>query len=118
MKLLCERKKDYFSNIDIKSASDTKKFWKKNEPYFSNKKLNSNKIFLSEKGRLIKDPVSIATTINDYFANITQTVGLKQFQFDHLKGNAQFFHKVTFEPLMDLKQNYYGSWKYYKNCYF
>ena len=88
MKRLRERKQDYFSNIDIKSASDTKNFWKTIEPYFSNKELNSNKIFLSEKGRLIKDPVSIATTMIDYFVNITQSVGLKQFQFDHLKGNS------------------------------
>ena len=36
----------------------------------------------------------------------------------HIKGNAQFIQKVTFEPLMDFKQNHYGSWKYYKNCYF
>ena len=35
-----------------------------------------------------------------------------------LKGNAQFFQKVTFEPLMDFKQNHYGSCKYYKSCYF
>ena len=51
-------------------------------PYFSNKGLNSKKIFLSEKRRLIKDPVPIATTMNDYFLNIMQTVGLGQFQFD------------------------------------
>ena len=35
-----------------------------------------------------------------------------------IKGNAQFIQKETFEPLMDFKQNYYGSWKYYKSCYF
>ena len=35
-----------------------------------------------------------------------------------VKGNAQFVQKVTFEPLMDFKQNHYGSWKYYKSCYF
>ena len=46
--------------------------------------LNSNKIFLSEKGRLIKDPAEIATTINEYFVNITETIELKQSQFDHL----------------------------------
>ena len=34
--------------------------------------------------RLIKDPTAIATTMNDYFVNITETIGLKQFQFDHL----------------------------------
>ena len=84
VKLLRKTKQDYFNNIDIKSVSDTKKFWKTIKPYFSNKGLNSNKIFLSEKGRLIKDPAAIATTMNDYFVNITETIGLKQFQFDHL----------------------------------
>ena len=78
-----QNKQDYFNNIDIRIVSDTKKFWKTIKPYFSNKGLNSNKIFLSETGRLIKDPVVVATTMNDYFVNIMQTIGLKQFQFDH-----------------------------------
>ena len=81
--LLRKTKQDYFNNIDIKSVSDTKKFSKTIKPFFSNKGLNSNKIFLSEKGRLAKDPVVIAATANDYFVNITETIGLKQFQFDH-----------------------------------
>ena len=34
---------------DIKSVSDTKKFWKTIKLYFSNKGSNSNKIFLSYK---------------------------------------------------------------------
>ena len=84
VKHLRKTKQDYFNNIDIKSVSDTKKFWKTIKPYFSNKGLNSNKIFLSEKGRLIKDPAAITATMNDYFVNITVTIGLKQFQFDHL----------------------------------
>ena len=83
MKLLRKTKQDYFNNIDINSVSDTKEFWKTIKSYFSNKGLNCNKIFLSEKGMLIKDPVAIATTMNDYFVNITQTIGLKQFQFDN-----------------------------------
>ena len=28
VELLCKTKEDYFSNIDIKTVSDTKKFWK------------------------------------------------------------------------------------------
>ena len=85
MKLLRKTKQDYFNNIDIKRVSDTKKFWKTIKPYFSNKGLNSNKIFLSEKGRLIKDPAAIATTMNDYFVDITETLGLEQFNLfeDH-----------------------------------
>ena len=51
--------------------------------YFRNKGLNSNKIFLSKKRRLLKDPVAVATTMNEYSVNITQTIGIKQFQSDH-----------------------------------
>ena len=47
--------------IDIKSVSDTKKLCKMIKLYFSDKGLNSNKIFLSEKGGLIKDPAALAT---------------------------------------------------------
>ena len=36
---------------------------------------------------------------------------------NHVKGNAQF-QKLTFESLMDFKQNHYGSRKYFKSCYF
>ena len=80
MKLRRKTKQDYFNNIDIKSVRDTKKFWKAIRPGFSNKGLNFNKVFLSEKGRLIKDPAVIATTMRDYFVNITETIGLKQVQ--------------------------------------
>ena len=31
----------------------------------------------------IKGHVGIATTMNGYFVNVTQTIGLKYFQFDH-----------------------------------
>ena len=84
VKTLRKTKQDYFNKIDIKSVGDTKKFWKTIKRYFNNKGLNSNKIFLSEKGRLIKNPAAIAATMNEYSVNITKTAGLKQFQFDHL----------------------------------
>ena len=88
-------KQDYFSNIDIKSVSDTRIFWKTIKPYFSNKGLNSNKIFLSEKGRLIKDPVAIATTMNDYF-------GLKQFQFDHANNLFKDHTSIRIKSNLDI----------------
>ena len=42
------------------------KIWKTIKAYFSNKELNSNKILLSGKGSLTKDPIAVATTMNDY----------------------------------------------------
>ena len=35
-----------------------------------------------------------------------------------VKGNAQFVQKVTFESLINFKQDHYGSWKCYKSYYF
>ena len=35
-----------------------------------------------------------------------------------LKETRNSLKLVTFEPWMDLKKNRYGSWKYYKTCYF
>ena len=37
---------------------------------------------------------------------------------NEFKGNTQFVQKVTFELLMDFKQNHYGNWKPYESCYF
>ena len=39
------------------------------------------------------------------------------FRIMLVKGNAQFVQKLTFEPLMDFKQNHYGSWEYNKSFY-
>ena len=71
VKLLRKTKQDYFNNIDVKIVRDTKKFQKTIKPYISNKGSNPNRISLSEKGRLMKDPVAIATTMNHFFVNIT-----------------------------------------------
>ena len=100
--LLCKTKQDYFNNIDIKNVNDRKNFWKLIKPYLSNKRLNSNKIFLSEKGRPIKDPAAIAATMNDYFVNITQTIGLKQFQSDHANNLSEDHTSIiSIKPNLD-----------------
>ena len=49
VKHLRKTKQDYNNNIGIKSARDIKKFWKAIKSCFSNKGLNSNKVFPSEK---------------------------------------------------------------------
>ena len=83
------------------------------------------------------DIFCVATTISGYFRKIP---GLFCFKFKEqnlrfwnqnklcvleklihlkeIKGNAQLVQKVTFELLMDFKQNHYENWKYYKSCYF
>ena len=64
----------------LKESVITKSSEKLSSLIYSNKGLNFNKIFLSEKGRLIKYLIEVATTMNDCFVSIRQTIGLRQPQ--------------------------------------
>ena len=48
----------------MSDLSDNKKFWETVKPYFSNKRLNSNKMLLKEKGKLISDEKQLASIMN------------------------------------------------------
>ena len=47
------------------------------KPFFSDKGLQTNKIILKDKIRLVTDSSIIAKTFNNYFTNITNTLNLK-----------------------------------------
>ena len=76
--LLRKTKRLYFDNLDKNNLYDTKKFWKTIRPYFSDKGINSSRLFLEEKGELLENNQKIAETLNNYFVNITKTLKLKQ----------------------------------------
>ena len=46
------------------------------KPFFSDKGLQTNKIILKDKIRLVTDSSIIAKTFNSYFTNITNTLDL------------------------------------------
>ena len=50
----------------MSDLSDNKKFWETVKPYFSNKRLNSNKMLLKEKGKLISDEKQLASIMNKF----------------------------------------------------
>ena len=52
-KSLCQTKEKYFNNISVKKVSDNKIFWKSVKPFFSNKRLNLNNIFLVEGNEIV-----------------------------------------------------------------
>ena len=76
--LLKKTKSEYFRNLNTKELSDNKKFWKKIEPFFSDKGLETNNIILKEKTELITNSSTLANLFNNYFINITSTLKLKQ----------------------------------------
>ena len=53
VKLLRQTKEKFFSDINVKSISDNKKFWKTIKPFFSNKGLNTNKMILVEDNEIV-----------------------------------------------------------------
>ena len=59
--LLRRTKKDYFQNLNVKDFSDNKKFWKIIKPHLSNKGLNSNKMLVKEKDKLVSNEKQLAS---------------------------------------------------------
>ena len=69
-------KNDNFANLDIKSVTDNKKFWKTVKPLFSDKVKAKTVIKLVENDAMIDDDPKIAQIFNEYFVNIVKKLGI------------------------------------------
>ena len=96
--LLRRTKKDHFQNLNAKDLSDNKKFWKIFTPYFSNKRLNSNKMLLKEKGGFVSDGKQLASVMNKFFINITKSLNLKEDQGSPPVILEDIYTKFIFHP--------------------
>ena len=97
VKLLCQTKEKYFSDINVKNISDNKKFWKTIKPFFYNKGLNTNSIVLVEDNGIVRNEEIIANIMNSYFTNITTHLKLKPTKIDP---------KTNLESIIDTFQNH------------
>ena len=70
VKLLRQTEEKYFSDINVKSISDNKKFWKIIKPFFSNKGLNMNSMMLVEDNGIVGNEEITANIMDNYFTNI------------------------------------------------
>ena len=74
VKLLQQKKRQYFENLNLSSITDNKLFWKTVSPLFTEKNgSKNNKITLVEGGKVLTDDVKIAETFNSFFGNIVNT---------------------------------------------
>ena len=75
VKLNKKHKKEYFENLNV--ATNSKPFWDKCKPYFSNKnaKGDSN-IMLIEKDEILLKNKKIADVLNSYFDSVTNSLDL------------------------------------------
>ena len=76
VKILRQNKKFYYAQLDPEVVSDNKKFWKTVKPLFSNKIQSSSSITLIENDVLESDEGKVAEIMNNYFVNITDTLGI------------------------------------------
>ena len=74
--LLKKAKKDHFTNLDIKSVTDNKKFWQVVKPLFSNRVKAKTVIKLVENDAMIDDESEIAKIFNEYVVNIVKKLGI------------------------------------------
>ena len=70
-----EAQLEYFNNFD--SSQESKRFWVKCKPYFSNKHSKADTdIVLREKADIIFKNKEIANTFNEYFGSIVESLHL------------------------------------------
>ena len=97
--LLRKTKTEYFQKLNVKDLSDNRKFWKTIKPFFSNKGLNSNKLMLKENNRLITEEKELATVMNTFFVNMTESLDLK-------KDDNSSLNPINFENINDILEKH------------
>ena len=74
-----KRKKNAYASLNIKSIDNSKKLWKTFKPLLSHNENTSDKIILVENDEILSDDKEIAVCFNDYFADITKTLDIKEW---------------------------------------
>ena len=68
--------KAFFKDLNPNNIQTSKSFFQTFKPYFSKKYTYSEKLLLIENNKIISDDKDIATHFNNYFANITGSLGI------------------------------------------
>ena len=78
--LIRKEKSKYFTNLNIKDVTDSKKFWKTIKPCFSDKSKNSERIVLKENGEIVMEDGKVALTLNTFFSNTVTNLNIAKFK--------------------------------------
>ena len=68
--LLRKSKRSYFENLNIKIVRNSKVFWKKVAPLFSNKIKSKER----ETDNIISNDKKIAETVHEFFSNVVRSL--------------------------------------------
>ena len=109
--LFKKEKKSFYDNLDTKSITDNRKFWKTVKPLFSDKHITNNKITLLEGEEIISDNFEIAETLNAFFTNVVENLDIQGFNTsdysgDSELGNTYIIEKFKNHPsILKIKEN-------------
>ena len=82
VKLLQQKKRQYFENLNLSSITDNKFFWKTVSPLSIEKNgSENNKITLAGGGKVLTDYAKIADTFNSFFGNMVNTLNIEKYLF-------------------------------------
>ena len=84
------KKKSFFENLDTKSITDNKFFWKTVKPFLANKiSSNRNKLTLIQKDKIISRSKDVAKIFNIFFVNVVSNLSnLAIVFYESLLGNS------------------------------
>ncbi len=71
-----ERKK-YYTNLDVRKITDSKKFWKTTKPFFSDKSADKTDIILIEGDEMFQEDQKVANIFSDVFSNAVKELNLR-----------------------------------------
>ena len=77
-RLYKKQRRTFYNNMDLKTFTDNKKFWKNVNPLFSGKSKTHKKISLVEQNKIITDDRELAQTFNDFFKNAVTNLNLEK----------------------------------------
>ena len=75
-RLYKRERKRFYTNLDMRCITDSRKFWKTMKPFFSDKGLGKNNIILVEGNDVISDDVAVANILNAFFENAVTSLDL------------------------------------------
>ena len=73
-----KERKNFFNSLNTSFVNDSRLFWKRVKPFFSNKGSFGNKIKLVENDELLQDHKNSAEEMNNFFKNAVLTLDIKE----------------------------------------
>ena len=75
-RLYKKERKRYYTNLDSKGITDSKKFWKTIKPFFSEKGANKNDITLIEGDKIFQEDSEVARIFIDFFRDAVNNLNV------------------------------------------